>query len=909
MKDNSKRAPENKERSKEGSSSSEEENISVRSVKKTGKGASVTYSFSQSEVSSDKPAKKKEEKSAVEKTPVEKSASSALKNPKAKKSKDIDDEIAAAEVVTAEEIVESKLEEKEEQKPIRQKKKKFEPLDSSKVVRYSPDINYGLSLSQVEERRENCLTNYTNSIYTKSYRSIILGNVCTFFNFLCIIVGILLFSVEAYTDCFFLIIFFVNILIGIIQEIKAKKTLEKLNLLTSPTATVIREGAQTEIPIKDIVLDDIIMLSIGKQIPTDSVLAEGSVEVNESLLTGESVSVKKNVGDIMYAGSFISSGNCKVRAEKVGKDNYIETLTAQAKRHSKPRSELMNSLRLLITVIGVLILPIAAGMGITNYKISGGDWTTTIVKTATVIVGMIPAGMFLLTTAALAYGVIQLAKHHTSVQELYSLEMLARVNVLCLDKTGTITDGRMKVNDCLLLNNKTNYTINEIIGSMLHALNDNNQTAMALTAHFGNNNKLKASAILPFSSKRKLSAVTFQGIGTFVMGAPEFVLSSLPEKLDRMINQYASMGMRVLLLGFAPGTITGDKLPGGIKPSALITLTDNIREDAVSTIKWFKENDVEIKVISGDNPVTVSEVARRAGILNADKYVSLENLNDKEVESIATKYTVFGRVSPEQKRILVKALKTAGKTVAMTGDGVNDILAMKESDCSIAIAAGSDAAKNVAHLVLTNSNFSAMPEVVNQGRRVINNIQKSSSLFLMKTLFTTVFALIAIIMQIEYPFKTTHMLILEAFVIGIPSFFLALQRNNNRVEGKFLNYVISRSVPGAFVMVFNVVFLLLLQQFFLDIPQEKYETMAMIALTLGGFVMLIKLCQPFNAYRGVLCSVIGVVILCLIIFAHGFFKIMSLDELGWSYILILVCLIQFDFPLAKGLTALTDKLN
>ena len=871
-----------------------------------------------SEPAAEKPPRKTASKTAGSDTAAKKTAApkTAQTSPKPRaSSRKKAEETAPAPVkqeITAEKLVEEKLSQKvqaEETAPVQNRKRKFQQPDMSRATRYSPDLKTGLSSEQVEQRRADFLVNETNAKYTKSYKSIILGNLCTFFNLLCIVVAALLMSVKAYSDCLFLIIILANITLGIIQEIKAKKTIEKLSLLTSPTANVIRDGLSLEVPVKDIVLDDVIQLSIGKQVPTDCILAEGTAEVNESLLTGESVSVKKNAGDLLYAGSFISSGSCKVRAEKVGRDNYIETLTAQAKKYKKPRSELLNSLRLIITVIGVLIIPVATGMAITNYKVTDGDIVKTIVKTATVIVGMIPAGMFLLTTMALAVGVIRLSKHHTLVQELYSLEMLARVDVLCLDKTGTITDGRMKVNDCLLLNNKTNHTINEIMGSMLSALNDNNQTSLALYNHFGHNNALKAQNILPFSSKRKLSAVTFQEAGTFIMGAPEFVLNSTGEKLERMINQYASMGMRVLILAHSPGSITGEKLPGGVKPIALITLTDNIREDAVNTIKWFKENDVEIKVISGDNPVTVSEVARRVGIVNADKYVSLENLNDKEVESIATKYTVFGRVSPEQKSILIKALKSAGRTVAMTGDGVNDILAMKEADCSVAIAAGSEAARNVAHLVLMDSNFSSMPKVVNEGRRVINNIQKSSSLFLMKTLFTTIFAIIAIAMQTEYPFKTTQMLLLETCVIGIPSFFLALQANSNRVQGKFINFVLSRSMPGAFVMVFNVVVLLLLQRFALDIPQEKYETMAMIALTLGGLVMLIRLCQPFNAYRGILCAAMVAVVLTMISVAHGFFKIVSIAELGWSYVLILVCLIQFDFPLAKGLNTVADKIK
>ena len=489
--------------------------------------------------------------------------------------------------------------------------------------------------------------------------------------------------------------------------------------------------------------------------------------------------------------------------------------------------------------------------------------------------------------------------------------MLARVDVLCLDKTGTITDGRMKVSDCMLLNNNTDFTFNEIMGSFLSALNDNNQTSIALYNHFGHSSVLKPLATLPFSSKRKLSAVTFKEIGTVVMGAPEFVLGSVPEKLMKLINNYAAMGLRVLLVAAAPGSLAGDKLPSGLKPVALLTIADNIREDAISTIRWFKENDVDVKVISGDNPVTVAEVARRAGIENASKFISLEGLSEQEVASVATKYTVFGRVTPEQKAILVKALKTAGKTVAMTGDGVNDILAMKEADCSISVASGSEAARNVSHLVLMDSNFSSMPKVVHEGRRVINNIQKSSSLYLMKTIFTAVFAVISIILGKQYPFEPSHMFILETFVIGIPSFLLALQTNKNRVQGKFISFVFSRAVPCALIMILNVLACQLLEHFGVVPNHDYYITMSVYAISFGSLVILYYICKPLNIFRGALFALMLLASFLMITVLNDIWMHLTMIPFkeGWQYLLLVVCLVQLDIPLCGILLNWFDKIR
>ncbi|PWM74858.1 MAG: ATPase P [Bacillota bacterium] len=805
-------------------------------------------------------------------------------------------------------------------KAAKPKKKKFNPLPAVSATRYHPDPAVGLNDEQLAERFENDLVNKVENKYSKSYASIFIGNIFTFFNLLGLICAVALIVAGASLNRFmFCLVYIANIGIGIIQEIRAKLSIEKLALLSSHSAKVVRNGAVTEISTGDIVLDDILHFTVGNQISTDSIIEEGTVEVNESLLTGESVAVKKSVGDELFAGSFITGGNCVARANKVGKENYVEILSAKAKKYRKPHSELMRSTQLIITCVGFLIVPMAIGM---FFKLAHNinDWKLVIEGTSAVIIGMIPAGMMLLTSLALAVGVIRMARNQTLVQDLYSLEMLARIDVLCLDKTGTITDGRMKVSDCLILSNSFPDTISEAMGSMLSALDDNNQTSIALNNHFGRNNKLKPVKLLPFNSDRKCSAVTFAESGTYAFGAPEFVLKEVPDNVAKMVKQYASMGLRVLVVAYSKAGIVGETLPASMKAIALITISDNIREDAVSTIRWFKQNDVQIKIISGDNPITVSEVARRAGVENADKYISLEGLSESEVISVANKYTVFGRVSPEQKAILVRAIKAAGHNAAMTGDGVNDILALKEANCAITVGSGSDAARNVSHIVLMDNNFASMPKVVHEGRRVINNIQNSASLYLMKTFFITLLAFFVIVIPgAVYPFNTSHMMLIEFVIIGVASFFLSFQANDSRVKGRFINYVICKSLPGGLLMLISVLIIMLAQgllQPHLGIenyPNDIYYTMMEHAMNFAGLVMLYRLCKPFNAFRTLLFVAIAIVLTGISIFAvvqglpmFSFVSMGNLD-LYWHHILLLGCVILLCIALAGVLENIANK--
>ncbi len=808
----------------------------------------------------------------------------------------------------------------DKKKLLRQFRKAKDIPSGSEIERFTPDLDKGLTQEQVDERFSQFLFNDVNKKYSKSYKSILFSNLFTFFNLLCVLAaGALLYALAPVSQFLFVAIFACNITIGIIQEILAKKQIDKLAVLVSARTKVIRNGVKLDIPIRELVLDDVVCLEAGQQVPADCKLAEGIVEVNESLLTGESVPVKKQLGDMLYAGSFISSGSCRVRADKVGKATYLNKLTSKAKKYKKPRSEIMNSIKTFIRVIGVAIPFVAAGVFLVTWAALGGGeaftqemLNTTIRATCAVVVGMIPSGLLLLTSIAMAVGMRRLAKKQTLVQDMYSLEMLARVDVLCLDKTGTITDGRMTVNDCMILNNYTDYSVDEIMGSILASLEDNNQTSVALYNRFGHSSALQATAKLPFSSKRKLSAVTFGEVGTFAMGAPEFVLRPMPPRIERIVKQYAQMGLRVLLLAYSPNPMNGDKLPALFRPVALITLADNIRSDAVDTIRWFKENDVKVKIISGDNPVTVSEVARRVGVKHAGKYISLEGFTDFEVENVATQYTVFGRVTPEQKAILVKALKKQGSTVAMTGDGVNDILALKEADCAISVASGSEAARNVSHLVLMDNNFLNLPNVVYEGRRVINNIKNSASLYLMKTLFITLLAIICIGMQTQYFFTTDNMLLFEIFVAGIPSTILSLQPNSDRVKGKFILYVLSRAIPAALTMLMGILAVYLGNFFLPDYFGANYQAMLVVVITFTGLVMLFRILQPFNVLRAAVYA--AMLACCVVIFCVPVLG--SLTYSGWADVqfsftelLYMGCILLAAFPISSTLIRVCDLMN
>lgn len=761
---------------------------------------------------------------------------------------------------TSQTIVEEIQDDKEKDAKSKDKKnKKHRPkagIDFELVRYFDVDPKKGLEEAQVTERKEHFLINEKIEDKGKTIPQIIMSNLFTFFNILCFAVGVAMVVVQSYENLVFLIVIVLNILIGIIQEIKAKKTVERLTLLSSPMAVVIRDGEKITIPTDEVVLDDIVYFVGGKQIYSDCVVIEGGVEVDESLLTGESDAVVKRKGDILLSGSFVISGTTYARVDKVGRDNYIEKLAQDVKKYSRPNSQLLRSLNGVIKIIGIIIIPLAVGAYfLSNQQL---DDHSSITRTAGSMIGMIPAGLFLLTSMSLAVGVVRLGKSNTLVQELYAIETLARTDVLCLDKTGTITDGTMRVVDMLEVKNHTDYTVRELVSSMMFAFEEHNATSIALSNFFGKAEIIEATSFIPFSSIRKYSAVTFGKQGTFILGAPEYVIGDQYDKIRGRVERFAEQGGRVLVLAHVFGTLKANEKPKNARAISMIVIEDHIREDAIETIAQFKATGVEVKVISGDNPITVSKIAKRAGIDEADRYISLDGLSDKEVAEAAIEYTVFGRVSPTQKKIIVNALQAQKKTVAMTGDGVNDILALKEADCSIAMASGSEATRYVSHLVLMDSKFSSMPKVVNEGRRVINNIQLTSTLFLTKTVMSVLLTLLFIAIQSPYPFEPIQLFLIEFFAIGFPSFFLALQPNTNPIKGNFIVNVLKRTVPAALViLIINVLILYLnpvLNSAYMTDPEllANFTTLAILSTSAIALLVLYQVSLPFNLLRGIL---------------------------------------------------------
>lgn len=797
-------------------------------------------------------------------------------------------------------------------------KERVKSKDDIVVERYNPEVALGLTTDDVELRQMAGLYNISDSGSTKSVSNIIVSNIFTFFNFLNFAIAIWLLTVNAgISHLFFMGVITANITIGIIQEIRAKKTIDKLSLLSAPTAIVIRDSSEFEIAVQDVVIDEILFLSSGKQIPADAVVRQGSIEVNESLLTGESDAIIKRKGDTLYSGSFVVSGSCHAQVTAIGKDIYVQKLTNQAKKYKKPESDLLGSLKIIIRTVGAIILPLSGvlfylmwmntqwlpGMSLAE-KLTSPEYAQIVKSTTGAMIGMIPSGLFLLTSMALAVGVIRLAQNNTLVQELYCIEMLARVDTLCLDKTGTITDGTMTVKSIIEYKNETGLTLKNIISAMINAQNDQNLTSDALAERFGTGKRIRHKSLIPFSSTRKFSAVQFDRYGTFILGAPEFVVKDDFNLIAKEVDKQASDGYRVLVVAYSEGDIVETNVKGKIVPLALVMIEDTIRPDAIETIEYFKSHNVDVKVISGDNPATVARISQRAGIASADKYISLEGMSDKDVVRAASRFTVFGRVSPQQKKVLIESLKNNGRTVAMTGDGVNDILALKEADTSIAMASGSEAARNVSHLVLLDSNFSSMPKVVSEGRRVINNVQRVSTLFLTKTIFSFLLALVAIARQGVYPIQTNQLVLIDYLVTGIPSFFLALEANNKLVKGKFLWNILKAAIPGALVVMINSLIIFSLEGA-LNMTQVEVSTLVVISATAVAMTVLYRVSTPFNKMRRTLFFLMVTLFVFAVLFTPHFFDFAPFfnqdvnlhNPLSVSQILLLVVLIQATFPM------------
>lgn len=718
--------------------------------------------------------------------------------------------------------------------------------------RFNADIRYGLNSDQVNEYFENGWSNEPVEPPSKTVPEIIKSNLFTYFNLVFAVLAALLILAGSFRNLTFLPVILANLFIGIIQEIRAKNTLDKLSVLNAPKALVVREGRQFSIPAEELVLDDIVIFKAGNQICADAIVVDGEVSVNESLLTGESDEISKKPGDELMSGSFIVSGECYARLDKVGEDSYISKLTLEAKAmNSEEQSEMIRVLDKLVGVVGILIIPIGLLLFGQQFFFSGASFSKSITSMVAAVIGMIPEGLYLLASVALVVSVMRLASKKVLVHDMKCIETLARVNVLCVDKTGTITENTMEVNGEIPMDGYDSQSmapLKQIISDFASAMSSDNITMKAMKDYFNKPSGRKAVSVSPFSSQFKYSGAAFED-GSYVLGAPEFVLREDYDNYREQIEQYSSEGYRVLVFGIYDGVIDGKALTGKVTPIGLVFLSNPIRKEAPETFKYFENQGVEIKVISGDNPVTVSQVALHAGIANADNYIDASTLTtDEAIEDAVLRYTVFGRVTPDQKRKFVRALKKAGRTVAMTGDGVNDVLALKDADCSVAMASGSDAAAQASQLVLLDSNFACMPSVVMEGRRVVNNIERSASLFLVKNIFSFLLSLFSVCFMINYPLEPSQISLISMFTIGVPAFFLALQPNKNIIQGHFLSNVLIKALPAGITDFLVVGALVVFGQVF-EVGETDISTACTMLLAIVGFVILYNISKPMNALR------------------------------------------------------------
>ncbi len=783
--------------------------------------------------------------------------------------------------------------ESEESKPKKEKKVKKKKIKYNyPLERVQADSNVGLTSAQVEERINRGNTNEQPNIVTKSYANIFRTNVLTLFNILNFFLATMILIYGEIKNALFMGVVLCNMVVGIIQEIRSKLTLEKMSLLSSPKTTVVRDGQKQEINLNDLVLDDIIVLKQGDQVPADSVVVDGLCEVNESLLTGEQDDIHKEIGSELMSGSFIQAGECRARVEAVGKDNYTSQLMAEAKQFKKPKSELMKSINWIIRIVTIAIFPIGILMFFTNLNTTP-TINQAVTGTVASIVGMIPEGLVMLTSIALAVGVVKLAKKRTLVQDLYCIETLARVDVLCLDKTGTITEGSMQVEQTHVYSTKFGF-VDDIMYNMVDALGSQGATFEAFSKYFKSQEKFDIVKTIPFSSARKWSGVDFGAKGRFIVGAPEFVLKSRYDLVENDAKEFTSQGFRVLVLVKTTEQLSETMDENKMRPIALIILSDKIRENAKQTFEYFAKQGVNLKVISGDNPITVSKVAERAGLMGAEKFIdaSIDLDTDEKIFDACDKYTIFGRVSPKQKKVLVQSLKQKGYTVGMTGDGVNDVMALKEADCSIAMASGSEASRNVAQLVLLDSDFSALPSVVAEGRRVINNIERAASLFLVKTTYSIVLSLLLIIFQMNYPFEPIQLTLISGLFVGIPSFFLALEPNDTKVSGSFLSKVFKKAVPAGLTVATMV---WIISYIYRDIGinvSSQISTMSFYVTSVVAVVVLLQVCMPYNKERLFLIAIAVVVYIAVISsdFLRGILALVPLTtDMIVKNVIIMIC--------------------
>ena len=702
-------------------------------------------------------------------------------------------------------------------------------------MNYTTDTNSGLSFEQVELRKNKGLIHYNSDVPTKTIGQIILFNVFTLFNLLNLCLGLLIFFVGSYKNLLFLGVVVCNTAISIIQEIRAKIEIDKLSLISQTKVDVIRDGKKDTIALDKIVLDDVISYKIGNQVVVDSIIRKGVVEVNEAFITGESNSLLKKEGDIILSGSFIVSGNCLGQVIHVGEDNYTSKISRDAKYIKKVNSILLKSLNQIIKLVSIVIIPIGLLLFVNQFLIVKNSFSDAIVNVVAALIAMIPEGLVLLTSTVLAVSSIKLARKNVLIGQLHSIESLARVDTICFDKTGTLTEGIMEVKDYISLTNKK-YDVNLIMSEICCAFELENETMASLCKYYGCSNNYKVVDKIPFSSDRKYSKIKFERLGSFILGAPDIILKDRLE--DYNINKYNEEG-RILLLA--------EEKYQEIYPIGLIIIQDKIRPNVLKTIDYFKKEKVNVKIISGDNPVTILNIAKRLN-LGLNKYKDVSKLTDKQLENCVEKYNIFGRVSPFQKKIIIKALQRRGHTVAMIGDGVNDVLALKEADSSIALNSGSDAARNVSELVLLDNNFDIMPMIVSEGRQTINNIERSASLFIVKTIYATLLAVIFTIVPLEYPFIPIQLTLTSSFTIGIPSFILALEPNNEPLSKNFFVNIFAKAIPTAFAIVINVLLVVILGKV-LNMTENQVSTLSVIITGFTAFLHLYRICKPLNKLR------------------------------------------------------------
>ena len=780
----------------------------------------------------------------------------------------------------------------------------------------------GLTDEEVRQRVEEGFTNRTDISTDKTTKEIVISNVFTYFNLIFLVITILLIMVGSFRNLTFLPIIIGNTVIGIVQEIRAKKTLEKMSLLNAPHADVIRNGSVKQISTDELVKDDVILLTAGKQICADAVVISGNIQVNESLLTGEADEVEKTEGSTLMSGSFVVSGECYARLEKVGNESYISKLSLEAKSMGgKEQSEMIRSINLIVKWVGIVIIPIGLILFWQSHFVNGESITKSVTSTVAAIIGMIPEGLYLLTTVALALSTMKLARKKVLLHDMKSIETLARVDVLCVDKTGTITEPDMKLKEIFLCKNsgadgtQTALTLDELKSLILDYANasvDNNATMLALKAYAAdaltnNTSALHRTAVSQqaFSSSLKYGSVTFSD-GTYLLGAPEFIMHDDFARIEEEIIPYADKGDRVLLFARYNGENVENGINGSVTPLGFVALANPIRANAVKTFEYFKSQGVAIKVISGDNPRTVSRIAIQAGIESAESFVDAATLDTEDkIADAVNKYTVFGRVTPKQKKQLVKALQAKEHTVAMTGDGVNDMLAMKDADCSVAMASGSEAAAQAAQVVLLDSDFAHMPDVVYEGRRVVNNIQRSASLFLVKNIFSLLLSLFSVILMVTYPLEPAQVSLISMFTIGVPGFLLALEQNKDRIKGHFITNVMLKALPGGLTDVIAVGALVVCGEVFC-ISDASIGTIATLVLSVVGFMILFKISEPLNGmkYAVIIGNIAGLVF-------SGFFlkKLFALTDLSNICILLMIVFGFAAESLFRNLTLLVEKLR